>query len=134
MYYTWNSDLQTGHNLIDVQHESLFFAANRFADAFRNDKGERETEKTLRFLLHYTEQHFRDEEELQKRYAPKYYDRHRAYHQEFKKTVRVFVTCFETEGPTNMLLNEIYESVGSWLLHHIKSDDFVLAACIRKIR
>ncbi len=85
MAYKWSSELETGHDLIDEQHKSLFAAANRLADAFQNGKGSAEIEKTLHFLIAYTEQHFRDEEELQKRFAFRDYGRHRLYHLEFQK-------------------------------------------------
>jgi len=132
MVYKWSSDLETGHNLIDEQHKSLFVAANRFADAFQNGKGQAEIEETLRFLILYTEQHFHDEEELQKQYAPHDYDRHKMYHKEFTTIVQDFVERFGAEGPTDALLYEIYGTIGGWLLNHIKSDDFVLAACINR--
>ena len=132
MSYEWNSDLESGHTLIDEQHKELFAAVNRFSDAFRNGKGPAEIEKTLRFLVGYTERHFHDEEELQKQYDFWDYSRHKMYHQEFKKAVQELAHRFETEGPTHELLNEIYETVVSWLLHHIKSDDFVLATHIRE--
>jgi len=132
MSYIWSSDLETGHNLIDEQHKSLFAAANRFADAFQNGRGQVEIEKTLHFLILYTEQHFRDEEILQIQYAPHNYDRHKMYHMEFTKIIQNFVERFGVEGSTDALLYEIYETIGDWLLNHIKSDDFVLASYINK--
>ena len=132
MAYEWTSDLETGHALIDAQHKALFAAVNNFADAFRNNKGNAEIEKTLHFLINYSERHFRDEEELHKRYNIPDLARHRQYHLDFKKDVRSLMDRFEKEGPTDALLNEIYLSIRDWLLHHIKSDDFVMAAAVRE--
>lgn len=132
MRYEWSSDLETGHVLIDAQHKALFAAADNFANAFRNGKGGEEIEKTLHFLITYSDRHFRDEEELQKQHAFPDLPRHRRYHLDFQKSVQEFVDRFRTEGPTDALLNEIYTSVGDWLLHHIKSDDFVMATTIRE--
>ncbi len=132
MAYEWSSDLETGHKVIDEQHKALFAAANNFADAVQKGKGSGEIERTLSFLIDYSEQHFHDEEEIQKRHAFPDFARHRQDHLAFKRKVQVLAGRFQAEGPTPTLLNEIYVSVGDWLLHHIKSDDFVLAAYIRE--
>lgn len=131
MAYEWSSDLESGHKVIDEQHKALFAAANKFADAVQKGRGSAEIEKTLQFLIQYAERHFHDEEELQKQHGFPDYARHRRAHLDFKRKVLAFVDRFQTEGPTIPLLHEIYTAVGDWLLHHIKSDDFVLAAYIR---
>lgn len=131
MTYEWTSDLETGHKVIDGQHKALFTLANNLAEAFQGGKGKDEIEKTLKFLIDYTEQHFHDEEALQiESNFPDLY-RHRRDHLDFKKKVRHLFLRFQKEGPTEQLMNEIYTGVGDWLLHHIKSDDFVLAAFLR---
>lgn len=131
MSYTWSSTLETGNTIIDAQHKALFTAVNNFSDAYRNGKGTAEIERTLGFLVDYSIQHFHDEEELQKKYNFPHYARHRQDHMAFQKTVLGLVSRFKEEGPTDALMDEIYVTIGDWLLHHIKSDDFVLAAFIR---
>ncbi len=131
MQYEWSSELESGHTVIDAQHKALFAAVNAFAEAVQKGKGSAEIEKTLLFLVAYTDQHFHDEEQLQIEHKFPYYDRHRQVHQDFKSKVQVFVDRFQNEGPSIPLLHEIYVAVGDWLLHHIKSDDFLLAAYIR---
>lgn len=132
MVYEWSSDLESGHAVIDGQHKALFAAVNRFAEAFQQGKGDDEIEKTLVFLIEYSEQHFHDEEEIQKQYAFPGYARHRRDHLDFKKKVQGFVERYKTEGSSTALLKEIHTAVGDWLLHHIRSDDFVLAAFLRE--
>lgn len=131
MAYEWSSDLETGHKVIDEQHKALFAAANSFADAVSKGKGSAEIEQTLQFLIAYSEQHFRDEEAIQIRHNFPDFARHRQDHLAFRRKVQELADRFQAEGPTPALLNEIYVTVGDWLLHHIKSDDFVLAAYIR---
>ena len=132
MAHAWSKDLETGNAFIDGQHKALFAAMNNFAAAIRQGKGCAEIEKTLQFLMDYADQHFRDEEALQKLHRFPDFARHRSYHQEFRKTVKAFAARFQAEGPSEPLLHEIYVTVGDWLLHHIKSDDFVLAAYLRQ--
>jgi len=132
MVYEWSRDLETGYKVIDDQHKALFAAVNDFSDAYRSGKGREEIEKTLYFLIDYSARHFHDEEELQKKYAFPHFDRHRQDHILFKKQALRLAGRFKAEGPSDALMNEIYEWAGNWLLHHIKSDDFVLAAFIRE--
>lgn len=130
-HYEWDETLASGNEVIDSQHRQLFQAVNDFAKACRQNKGATEIQRTLDFLINYTVDHFRDEEELQRRYGFPDYMRHRQYHREFSKVALGLAERLEREGPTEGLTREVYETAGRWLLHHIKSDDFVLAAYIK---
>lgn len=50
-------------------------------------RGREEIERTLSFLIDYSVRHFRDEEELQKKYNFPHFARHRQEHIIFKKQV-----------------------------------------------
>jgi len=132
MRYEWSSLLETGHETIDSQHKEIFAAVNSFAEACENGKGKEEIEKTLAFLVEYTKKHFQDEENIQREYNFPDYERHRRAHLDFFKKVHWLVGRYQVEGPTEALLREILTTVGDWLLHHIKSDDFVVAAFVRQ--
>ena len=130
MKYEWDQTLLTGNATIDNQHKQLFAAVNNFHEACMHGKGKEEIQHTLNFLITYTAEHFRDEENLQIQYDFPDYLRHRQYHRDFTKTVLGLAEKLLQEGPSVALTDEVYQTVGDWLLHHIKSDDFVLAAFI----
>lgn len=129
MPYQWSSDLETGFPLIDAQHKALFAAVNDFSAAFQNSgKGKEEIDNTLHFLVEYALKHFADEEELQREYEYPDYARHKYYHNAFKETIAALLERYQEEGPTDAMVADIYKTTGSWLVNHIKGDDFVFAA------
>jgi len=134
MPYTWNEAFESGVSVIDEQHKQLFNAVNAFQQAYSSgqDSDERLRE-TLNFLVNYTVEHFRDEEALQVQYDFPDYMRHRQQHGDFTKTVLALVDRFNQEGANDTLMLEMYETIGNWLVHHIQSDDFVVAAYIREM-
>jgi hemerythrin len=58
----WNSRFETGIDLIDAQHRSLFEAVNRLAEAFKEGKATARVKESLEFLTRYALEHFQAEE------------------------------------------------------------------------
>lgn len=127
MDYVWNDSLVSGNAILDEQHKQLFSLVKAFDDACKNGQGAAEIKRTLDFLIDYTIEHFKLEEDLQKQYNYPEYMRHRQYHREFTRAVCALADRLEQEGPTPSLTKTLLQTAGDWLIHHIKSDDFVLA-------
>ena len=130
--YEWNEDLATGNALIDKQHKQLIQSLNDLLQASRTGKGCLEVQNTLEFLLAYTIKHFADEEKLQQESDYPDYLTHREYHNEFKGVARSLADKMNQNGASEELVAMVYESVGEWLVNHIKGDDFRLAAHLRQ--
>jgi len=131
MAYQWDPGLETGHVKIDNQHKQLIETLNNIIEASQQGKGKDEIFKTLDFLTGYTVMHFSTEEKLQVAYNYPDYLIHKRYHDEFKVTVGELTQKLISQGPTEALINEVTTIIGSWLLHHIKGDDFRMAAFIK---
>jgi hemerythrin len=131
MAYQWDSSLETGHEKIDNQHKQLVAALNGIIEASRQGKGSEEIFKTLDFLTGYTIMHFSTEEKLQIQYDYPDYLVHKRYHDEFKVTVTKLTKQLVEEGPTEEMVGIVTTTIGSWLLNHIKGDDFRMAAFIK---
>jgi len=58
----WSGRFETGIELVDAQHKSLFAAVNKLADAFQEGKASVQAEESLEFLVGYTLEHFQTEE------------------------------------------------------------------------
>ena len=134
MKYEWNSDFETGNEIIDKQHKELFSMLNNLVDVYVQGKGVDELSKTMEFLTTYVIKHFADEEKLQEEYN--YHDilNHKMYHRDFKRTVGELVAKLEEEGYTDSLLKSTIQTVASWLVNHIKGDDFKMAAHIQYVK
>jgi hemerythrin len=131
MAYEWDKDLETGYEVIDRQHKQLVETVNRLQAAKAAGKGADEIGEIIDFLLEYTDRHFREEEALQQAYQyPDYYV-HLGYHEDFRRQVAKLVERVNAEGPTSELIDETTQTVGDWLVHHIRGDDFRMAAFVQ---
>jgi hemerythrin len=74
---------------------------------------------------------FATEEKLQDHYKYPDYLTHKGYHDEFKVTVTELTQRLKDEGPTEELISTVTTTIGSWLVNHIKGDDFRMAAYIK---
>ena len=131
MEYQWDSSLETGYEKVDRQHKQLISAVNNLMKARRSGKGDEAVMETLDFLTGYAVKHFSDEENLQIKYNYPDYLNHKRIHGDFRKTVEGLVEQIRVEGPTEELIGMVCFTAGSWLLNHIKGDDFRMAAFVK---
>jgi hemerythrin len=131
MAYQWDSSLETGYDKVDNQHKQLVEAVNNLMAASAGGKGDRAVMETLDFLTSYTIKHFEDEEQLQLDYNYPDYLNHKRIHDDFKATVGELTQRVVNEGPTTELIDIVSSAIGSWLLTHIKGDDFRMAAFVK---
>ena len=131
MAYKWDSSLETGYEKVDNQHRQLVAALNNLIEASANGKGDNAVLETLDFLTGYAIKHFADEEKLQIDYEYPDYLNHRQIHNEFKGVVKELTQRVINEGPTVEIINLVCSTIGSWLLNHIRGDDFRMAAFVK---
>jgi methyl-accepting chemotaxis protein len=127
MRYTLDSSFLTGCELVDGQHGQLFDAINGLVDAYEQNKGGEELQKSLNFLSDYTVKHFFDEEQLLKKYGFTGLANHHQYHETFKKTVQDLAHEFILKGASQHLVQDVEKKIGNWLVEHIKGQDFLWA-------
>ena len=131
MAYHWDTSLETGHAKVDNQHKQLITALNSIIEASQQGKSKDEIFRTLDFLTGYTVMHFSTEEKLMVTYHYPDYLIHKRYHDEFKGTVGELTQQLIKEGPTETLIGSVTQTIGSWLLNHIKGDDFRMATFVK---
>jgi len=131
MAYKWDSSLETGYERVDNQHKQLVAAVNNLMDASMNGKGNAAVMETLEFLTGYAVKHFADEEQLQVQFNYPDYLYHKRIHDEFKVVVGELVGKVNNEGPTEEIIDKVSTTIGSWLLNHIKGDDFRMATFVK---
>ena len=133
MAYTWDKNLETGHETIDSQHKQLVATVNKLVEINRADDARNEAEigEVLEFLIAYAVKHFGDEETLQEKYNYPDFNVHKTYHEDFKRQVGELSRRMAEEGATRTFIDELTRFVGDWLLTHIKGDDFRMAAYVQ---
>ena len=131
MAYQWDSSLETGYERVDNQHKQLIKAVNNLMEASLSGKGDRVVMETLEFLTSYAVKHFADEEKLQVQFDYPDYLNHKRIHDEFKTKVGEIAQQVNKEGPSEKIISEVSSIIGSWLLNHIKGDDFRMATFVK---
>ena len=131
MAYQWDSSLESGYDKVDNQHRQLVTALNNLMDASTSGKGDKAVMQTLDFLTGYAIKHFADEEKLQVDYDYPDYLNHKRIHDEFKETVGQLVGRVQKEGATEDIIGTVSSTIGSWLLNHIRGDDFRMATFVK---
>jgi len=131
MAYKWDSSLETGYEKVDNQHKQLLTAVNNLMEASASGKGDNAVMETLEFLTGYAVKHFADEEKLQVEFDYPDYLNHRRIHDDFKGVVGELTNRVIKEGPTADLIEEVSSTIGSWILNHIRGDDFRMAAFVK---
>ena len=133
MPFLWNKDLETGNATIDDQHRQLVEAINNLLDACGTGRTRSELEKTLTLLCSHTSKHFSDEEKLQLQYKYPDYQNHKKMHEQCRIVVRDLTDQLRLNGPSINLVGKVNNSIGNWLINHIKTQDKKLAEHVRMV-
>ena len=131
MEYVWDASLITGYKIIDDQHKQLFDTLVKLIEASGHGFGKEEIYTTLDFLSEYTIMHFKTEEELQIEYGYPDYPLHKQSHDEFKTTVNNQIHTLQKKGPEKELIDIVVQTIGDWLVTHIKGNDIAMAAYLK---
>ncbi|HWQ09522.1 MAG TPA: bacteriohemerythrin [Holophaga sp.] len=118
---TWTSELETGHPMVDHQHQTLFGMINDLHHAIIGGHGPEQVGPVLKSLTRYTVQHFQTEESLMRTYAYPDFTEHKKAHDALVEKVETLVQRFDA-GDT-VMPSELSRFLADWLNHHIKSKD-----------
>ncbi|BDU69112.1 hypothetical protein GETHOR_12130 [Geothrix oryzae] len=116
----WSDRFATGIDSIDRQHQQLFTAVNQLHEAFRQGHGQEQVQKAIDFLLDYTVDHFRTEEDHMRRHAYQGYAAHAAAHARLVERVTGLKADSDAGRPVAM---EVTTLLADWLKHHISEVD-----------
>jgi len=119
----WNDKLLVGVPQIDDEHHKLVDAIDRLMSACKQGKCRDEIAQTLSFTVSYAKEHFRDEENLQERYAYPGINAHKRLHAQFIMQVDALVQEFEKTGPNVALAGRLNKTLVDWLFNHIGTED-----------
>lgn len=131
MNITFDDNLITGNKTIDSQHQELIDRIRQFVAACESGDSKIKAIKMLDYLDEYTNFHFQEEEELQKKVSYPELAAHYAKHEEFKKSIQeLYDYLNENEGPDDQFIEQVKHNVVDWLFQHIKTFDRSVAEYI----
>ena len=131
MEIIFDDNLITGNVTIDSQHKELIDRIAEFVRVCENGEGKVKAIKMLDYLDEYTNFHFQEEEDLQKKVSYQELAAHHAKHEEFKKSIQeLYDYLNENEGPDDQFIEQVKRNVVDWLFQHIKTFDRSVAEYI----
>ena len=131
MNITFDDNLITGNKTIDSQHQELIDRIRQFVAACESGDSKIKAIKMLDYLDEYTNFHFQEEEDLQKKVSYPELSSHHAKHEEFKTSIQELYNYLnENEGPDDQFIEQVKRNVVDWLFQHIKTFDQSVAEYI----
>ena len=120
---TWSDDLSVCIPAMDDDHRQLVSMINELYDAVQEGHGEELTDSILNRLVKYVQFHFAREELFMRTYGFSGYAEHKKHHEIMVAAVG---NLFQkhAEDKTSIDQNKLLAFLKSWLLKHIKGEDF----------
>ena len=128
---SWNDSLLIGVNLIDDQHRELVKRMDQLVDACHCGLGQDEVGETIKFVVSYIKEHFKDEEELQALYAYPDMAGHKELHAGFVHRTIDLVQELRT-GESSDFTDRVRRMLLEWFLLHIRNEDKKVSEHIHK--
>ena len=128
----WKDKYELGVPLVDAQHKELFQRVDAFIQTLRSaasweDKVQ-QVNKTLEFMKNYVVEHFRDEEEYQRKIGYPHYEEHKKIHGEMVAYVVKVSEEYEKSGFDEQLMQQFAGKLLDWLINHVAAEDQRIAA------
>jgi hemerythrin len=124
----WSSDLDTGIQVIDNQHQRIVEYINKLDHAQKHHSRD-EVAEVLDELVDYTLSHFAFEESLMEDAGYGFINAHKKVHQLFAKRVGDYQQRFKMG---DQIEEELIHTLKAWLINHIKNDDQDYAEDVRR--
>lgn len=131
--FPWDDRLNTGHELVDAQHQMLVSLVNRF-DQLLISPNPKQLNRALDELFQYANQHFDDEEHYWGMYLKDddSFVHHCQIHESFKSKIADIRADLDTH-PIEEAIESLVTFLLCWLLEHLVKEDMQMAAHVKAI-
>ena len=116
----WSSDLNTGIDVIDRQHQRIVDYINELDDARTSGHQTEDVGRVIDEMVDYTLSHFAFEESMQEEAKYPFLKAHKRVHEMFVKKVADLQHRFSLGEDVSA---ELHKMLFTWLYNHIKRDD-----------
>lgn len=124
----WQEDLNTGIDIIDMQHQRIVEMINRL-HVTQKSMERLAIADVIDELVDYTLSHFAFEEELMEEAGYPFCAAHKRVHEVFTKRVSEYRMRFEAGEDVT---DELKSMLSRWLFNHIRSDDKAYAESVKR--
>lgn len=128
---TWKPAYETGLELVDSQHKTLFQYINKLETLVAAPAIDTQAvDQLIQFLEHYVANHFKFEENCMQRYHCPAHEANAKAHQQFLEVWGKFRQTYAKEGANRELLSKLHHLDVTWIEHHICKVDTKLRGCV----
>tara|TARA_A100001015_G_C14917916_1_gene683096 strand:- start:697 stop:1077 length:381 start_codon:yes stop_codon:yes gene_type:complete len=111
-----NINFKTGHPHIDEHHEHLVELVTQLDSVIKTNK-RKNLEPIITFLEDYSEDHFKEEEDIMQQSNYIGYSLHKAEHKKFKYLIKDLRLLYKNNKPTAHLIFFIRKIIDQLLMH-----------------
>jgi len=123
---SWNSTLEIGQPLIDMQHKQLLDQMNALVAALNANSDLKHIKHLLQFLDMYIENHFGYEEQCMHLQQCPVAGQNKAAHEQFKIRLEGIRSMIEQQRPSGIIAQKISTDLLNWFVNHIRTIDINL--------
>ncbi|MCQ2559557.1 MAG: hemerythrin family protein [Clostridia bacterium] len=123
MSYSWDQAWNTGHELVDAEHQALVVIINDLSEICNNNPNQETISAKLNELAEHTVTHFGDEEKIMLEYSYPQYEVHKKQHDNFVATALQIISEYQTNHSIPDLLQAVDQTIVTWLVKHMKGSD-----------
>lgn len=119
--FKWRDVFRNNIELLDLQHKELFQILEDLYKKIKQNVGFSELAASLDYLINFTANHFKDEEDLMLLHGYPGYELHRKKHEELKREVDEYQEQFIANK--NLLNAHFISFLKRWVIDHILTED-----------
>ena len=137
MSIQWRKEMAVDESVIDEDHKLLIEIVNSFEAAISRKLAPETIDQGLKLLKHYTVEHFRREEELQRAAQYPFFDAHAREHRDVIKKLDNIVAhrrAAATRADISDVAKEIINLLKDWLVNHIIQSDLRMRPYVAQMK
>ncbi len=119
IFFQWNTDFESGNEIIDNDHKVLVQLVNDLYVEMARGDGSIMVAPVIDKLVDYSKNHFRREEKLMKSLSYPGFERHEAEHDAFIAKVSEYLRNLKRDN----ISTDLARFLKDWLVNHILSSD-----------
>ncbi len=128
---SWQENLAIGDPLIDMQHKQLLDQMDELVAALQKNSEAKQTQRLLRFLTMYVDNHFGHEEQCMHIRKCPVASQNRAAHEYFKARLDGVQSMLNRQRPSALIAERVSKELLDWFINHIRTIDSQLGACTK---
>ena len=137
MTINWRKEMAVDESVIDEDHKLLIEIVNTFEAAIDRKLAPETVDQGLKLLKHYTVEHFRREEELQRSVQYPFYDAHAREHRDVIKKLDGIIAHRRSAASRADIVDvarEILALLKDWLVNHIIQSDLRMRPYVAQMK